>query len=109
MLLGMTEYRLEIIKQRRTSLTIRNTRMILIFVVRAGSMPILQESALTSWRRRIARIVHFHGWHNQRDMSIFLRTAASLIDVIGIPIYIEWFIWRGQFAAPRSWIGFPIW
>jgi hypothetical protein len=38
-----------------------------------------------------------------------LRRTASFIDVIGIPIYIGWFIWRGQFTAPRLWIGFPIW
>src|SRR5712671_1934328 len=42
-------------------------------------------------------------------MNAHLRKTAAIIDVIGIPVYIVWFIWRGQFTAPRSWIGFPVW
>jgi hypothetical protein len=39
------------------------------------------------------------------------RTSASLaiFDIIGVPAYIGWFIWRGQFVAPLSWLGFPVW
>jgi hypothetical protein len=36
--------------------------------------------------------------------------ALSVIDVTGMPVYIAWFIWRGQFlSTPFSWLGFPIW
>jgi Type II CAAX prenyl endopeptidase Rce1-like len=38
-----------------------------------------------------------------------LRAALAALDVTGIPVYIAWFIWRGQFLSPRSWLGFPIW
>ncbi|HEU5409479.1 MAG TPA: CPBP family intramembrane glutamic endopeptidase [Candidatus Acidoferrales bacterium] len=33
----------------------------------------------------------------------------SLLDVIGIPIYVLLFIWRLQFVAHNSWIVFPAW
>ena len=42
-------------------------------------------------------------------MNARIRTLLSLIDVIGIPVFIGWFIWRGQFSAPLSWLGFPCW
>jgi len=43
------------------------------------------------------------------DMYERILISLSVLDVMGIPIYIAWFIWRGQFASPRSWYGFPIW
>src|ERR1700730_7873894 len=46
---------------------------------------------------------------NRKDMYEQARIALSVLDVTGIPLYIAWFIWRGQFASPRSWFGFPIW
>ncbi len=42
-------------------------------------------------------------------MSTRIRTALYIFDVIGVPVFIGWFIWRGQFSAPLSWLGFPIW
>jgi hypothetical protein len=42
-------------------------------------------------------------------MNARIRTVLSLTDVIGIPVFIGWFIWRGQFSAPLSWLGFPCW
>ena len=44
-----------------------------------------------------------------RAMNARIRTVLSLIDVTGIPVFIGWFIWRGQFSAPLSWLGFPCW
>src|ERR1700730_9101089 len=46
---------------------------------------------------------------NRKDMYEQARIALSVLDVTGIPIYIAWFIWRGQFVSPRSWFGVPIW
>jgi len=46
---------------------------------------------------------------DRNDVYERIRAALSLLDVTGIPIYIAWFIWRGQFTSPRSWFGFPIW
>lgn len=43
-------------------------------------------------------------------MSDRIRIALSVIDVTGMPVYIAWFIWRGQLLrTPLSWIGFPLW
>lgn len=42
-------------------------------------------------------------------MNTRISTALSIFDVIGVPVCIGWFIWRGQFSAPLSWLGFPIW
>ena len=33
----------------------------------------------------------------------------SLIDVIGIPIYVLLFIWKLEFSTRNSWIIFPVW
>jgi hypothetical protein len=33
----------------------------------------------------------------------------SLIDVIGIPIYVLLFIWRLEFSTRHAWIIFPVW
>jgi hypothetical protein len=41
-------------------------------------------------------------------MSTGARASLSLFDVIGVPVFVGWFIWRGQFSAPLSWLGFPI-
>jgi Type II CAAX prenyl endopeptidase Rce1-like len=42
-------------------------------------------------------------------MNERIHILYSVIDVAGLPVYIAWFIWRGQFSAPLSWLGFPIW
>ncbi len=38
-----------------------------------------------------------------------IRTAFSVVDVVGLPTFIGWFIWRGQFSTPLSSLGIPIW
>ena len=50
-------------------------------------------------------MIAFH----QRTMNERIGIALSVFDVIGMPVFIAWFIWRGQFFAPLSWLGFPIW
>jgi membrane protease YdiL (CAAX protease family) len=47
--------------------------------------------------------------HNRKHAHKRILAALSALDVTGIPIYIAWFIWRGQFVSPRSWFGFPMW
>jgi hypothetical protein len=42
-------------------------------------------------------------------MNRRIRTAFSILDVAGLPAFIGWFIWRGQFSAPLSSLGIPIW
>ena len=42
-------------------------------------------------------------------MSDRSRTLLSLADVIFVPVFIAWFIWRGQFAAPRAWLWAAAW
>jgi len=37
-------------------------------------------------------------------MNDRLRTPLSFADVALIPVFIAWYIWRGQFAAPRAWL-----
>jgi CAAX prenyl protease-like protein len=37
------------------------------------------------------------------------RTALSFVDIAGVPIFIGWFIWRGQFIAPRAWLWAVAW
>jgi hypothetical protein len=33
----------------------------------------------------------------------------SVADVVGIPIFICWFIWIGQFTAPLAWVAAMVW
>ncbi len=33
----------------------------------------------------------------------------SLADILGVPAFIGWFIWWGQFIAPRSWLWAVAW
>ena len=33
----------------------------------------------------------------------------AILDVLGIPLLIAWYIWRLQFTAPRTWIIFLAW
>lgn len=44
-----------------------------------------------------------------RAMRNDLSTSLSLADVVGIPIFIGWFIWIGQFTAPRAWYWAAAW
>jgi len=37
------------------------------------------------------------------------RTILSVADVAGIPIFIGWYIWRGQFSAPRAFLWAIAW
>ena len=38
-----------------------------------------------------------------------LRTGLTLADVFFVPIFISWYIWRGQFTEPLAWLGAVIW
>lgn len=33
----------------------------------------------------------------------------ALFDVVGMALYVQWYIWDLQFRAPRSWMVFPLW
>jgi hypothetical protein len=33
-----------------------------------------------------------------------LHKLLAVCDVAGVPVFIGWFIWRGQFVAPRAWV-----
>lgn len=33
-----------------------------------------------------------------------LRKALAICDVAGVPLFVGWFIWRGQFDASRAWL-----
>jgi len=39
-----------------------------------------------------------------RTMNSRSLTALSIADVAGIPIFIGWYIWRGQFTEPLAWV-----
>ncbi len=42
-------------------------------------------------------------------MNPDLLTVLSLADVLFIPVFIGWYIWRGQFAEPLAWLGALVW
>lgn len=42
-------------------------------------------------------------------MSPQTLRRLALLDVAGMPLFIEWYIWRLQFTAPRTWIIFVAW
>lgn len=42
-------------------------------------------------------------------MKRALARSLALLEVIALPILIEWYIWRLQFSAPNSWLIFPFW
>ena len=33
-----------------------------------------------------------------------LQKVLAICDVAGVPVFIGWFIWRGQFVAPHAWV-----
>jgi membrane protease YdiL (CAAX protease family) len=37
-------------------------------------------------------------------MSDRFSAAISFLDVACVPVFIGWFIWRGQFLAPKAWL-----
>jgi hypothetical protein len=37
------------------------------------------------------------------------RPALSVADVAGVPVFIGWYIWRGQDVAPRAWLWAAAW
>jgi len=40
------------------------------------------------------------------------RVAArwlALADILGVPLFTAWYIWRLQFTAPRAWLVVPVW
>ena len=38
-----------------------------------------------------------------------IAVVFAIADVIGVPIFIAWYIWRGQFVAPATWIALTLW
>jgi hypothetical protein len=42
-------------------------------------------------------------------MKVDLRTGMSLADVFLVPIFIGWYIWRGQSAHPLAWLAAIAW
>lgn len=42
-------------------------------------------------------------------MNADLRKRLSLADVFFVPIFIGWYIWRGQFTEPLAWLGAVAW
>jgi membrane protease YdiL (CAAX protease family) len=46
---------------------------------------------------------------HRKTMYERICIALSVFDVTALPVFIAWFIWRGQFSAPLSWLAFPVW
>jgi len=67
------------------------------------------KTSMASSRRQNNASELDYAAHNRKDAHERILSVLSLLDVTGIPLYIAWFIWRGQFVSPRSWFGFPIW
>jgi len=42
-------------------------------------------------------------------MSDHLRALSRFADVAGVPIFIGWYIWQGQFIAPFALVGVVLW
>jgi hypothetical protein len=42
-------------------------------------------------------------------MTLAENRMLSLLDLMGLPVLVEWFIWLPPLAHPRAWIIFPIW
>jgi hypothetical protein len=42
-------------------------------------------------------------------MTPALERRIALLDVVGIPLFLECYIWSLQFRYPLSWIVFPVW
>lgn len=47
--------------------------------------------------------------HLSKGMNDRRLRIVSLIDVIGIPAYVLFFIWKLEFSVRDSWIVFPVW
>ncbi len=42
-------------------------------------------------------------------MTLGVKRALALIDVVGLPVFILVFIWRLQFTTNWAWLGFVVW
>ncbi len=42
-------------------------------------------------------------------MSPSTLRRLALLDVVGVPLLLAWYIWRGQNTAPRTWVIFIVW
>src|SRR5690348_6298473 len=47
--------------------------------------------------------------NQDRTMKARALQLFSLVDVIGIPVFVSLFIWKLQFTTRNSWIAFPLW
>jgi len=36
-------------------------------------------------------------------------TLLAVADIVGVPVFIGWFIWQGQVIAPRAWLWVIVW
>jgi hypothetical protein len=42
-------------------------------------------------------------------MSDYLRCLSRFADVAGVPTFIGWYIWQGQFTLPLAFLGVGVW
>lgn len=42
-------------------------------------------------------------------MNSHLARRLAIFEVLSLPVFVEWYIWRLQFTAPPTWMVFPIW
>jgi hypothetical protein len=42
-------------------------------------------------------------------MNSRLARRLAIFEILLLPVFIEWYIWRLQFTAPTTWIMFPMW
>jgi membrane protease YdiL (CAAX protease family) len=35
--------------------------------------------------------------------------TLALADIVGVPLFIAWYIWRGQYVAPSTWVILTVW
>jgi hypothetical protein len=38
-----------------------------------------------------------------------LLRILAIVDIVGVPLLIGWYIWKLQFSAPLSWVAFALW
>jgi hypothetical protein len=38
-----------------------------------------------------------------------LARHLAIVEILSLPVFVDWYIWRLQFTSPTTWIVFPIW